>query len=184
MLTIDTFFDIIERSDLKTIQALCQTNAMFYNLCKTYPKQIQRIKCKGLNQTISDNESNMRMFAKQKKLIFDKKSRDVCLSVSSMGTFYDKIWVDLMFLLNKKYFAEAEALIVCSKLPEPPMGLFDTKEMVEMPAKLMNLLWEHLPPILEVSGYDNIEDFKEDYPLRDFKNKTLRNIVKAQIYFK
>jgi hypothetical protein len=89
-----------------------------------------------------------------------------------------------MFFLNKHYYTESSALIICSKLPDPPMGIFEEKEMKKMPPKIMKLLWQHLGNILDVAGYDNKEDLLEDYregALR-IPNQTMRDIITAQLH--
>lgn len=187
MIPVDIFFQIIEHSDFTTIKKLCQTNSTFYNLCKTYPKEIERIKCKSLQKLINENDYKIREFALINKYIFDDKSKTKFWSIQSsnqnQATVYDKIWVDLMFLLSKHYYSEAETLIICSKLPDPPMGLFIEKYMVNIPPKIMKLLWQHLGNILDVAGYDNKEDLLEDY--RDgnlqIPNQTMRDIITDQL---
>ena len=188
MISVDVYFHIIETSDFKTITNLCQTNSTFYNLCKTYPKQIVRIKCKSLAKFINENDYKIREFAVNNRYIFDEQSSIECERTKNptscvIGTNYDKIWVDLMFLLSEHYYTEAEALIICSKLPDPPMGLFEQYTMVKMPPKIMILLWQHLGNIVDVAGYDNKEDFLQDYGQNAIKidNKTMRKIIKKQL---
>lgn len=139
-----------------------------------------------VGETMNDN---IRSFALKNRYIFDRETEVECLknkktSSVIIGTHYDKIWVDLMFCLSEKYYAEAEALIISSKLPNPPMGLFESTEMVKMPPKIMRLLWQHLGNIIEVAGYDNKEDFLEDYGerlTRGAVNTTMKNIIETQL---
>lgn len=188
MISTDVFFHIIENSDFRTITKLCQINSAFYNLCKTYPKQIEHIKCKGLKKFINENDYKIRKFALNNRYIFDEQSSIECEQTKNptsviIGTHYDKIWIDLMFFLNEHYYTEAEALIICNKLPNPPMGLFEQYTMVKMPPKIMILLWQQLGNILDVAGYENKEDFLEDYRENAIKihNKTMRKIIKNQL---
>jgi hypothetical protein len=96
MITEDIFFNIIEHANFETITKLCQTKKNFYNLCKTHAKIIERIKCKSLQKTITENDDNIRQFALKNRYIFDKQSERECLNNRNpgseiIGEIYDKI---------------------------------------------------------------------------------------------
>jgi hypothetical protein len=178
----DIFWKILEKSDFKTIGHLCQINKTFYYNCKKYPRQIEKLNCKSVNVLIIQDDLLIRDFAAKNFFEFDKRSHDEIWENNFIlaSTIYDKFWVDLMYLLNRKYYKEAETLIICSKLPQINMGLFNEKEMVNMPSRLMKLLWQQLPSV-EVAGYDNKEDFLQNYYIDAIENKTFREIIRKQL---
>jgi hypothetical protein len=174
----DIILEIIKKSSIREIKALCQSSPKIYKLCKQYKSIIYKAKCKDIKIFLQNNEDNIREFAKNNKYAFDSKSRNF---IVNRLTIYDKVWVDLMYMLSNKFYDEAEALITCTKLPEPSPGLFFEKYMENMPGRLMTLLMQNFPDVLDLFGYESKEDFLSDHPIYTFKNKTLRNIIKKSI---
>lgn len=170
--TEDILLEIIKKSSIREIKALCQSSSNIYKLCKHYKNIIYKAKCNDVRIFLRNNEDNIRRFSKNNKYAFDKKSQ-----VNTINTMYDKVWVDLMFLLSNKLYDEAEVLITCTKLPEPSLGLFFEKYMENMPGSLMTLLMQNFPDVLDLFGYENKEDLLSDFPINKFKNKTLRHII-------
>lgn len=170
--TEDILLEIIKKSSIREIKALCQSSSEIYKLCKHYKNIIYKAKCKDIKLFLQNNEDNIRRFAKNNKYAFDKKSQ-----VNIINIMYDKVWVDLMFLLSNKLYDEAEVLITCTKLPEPSPGLFFEKYMENMPGSLMSLLMQNFPDLLDLFGYENKQDLLSDFPIYKFKNKTLRNMI-------
>lgn len=170
--TEDILLEIIKKSSIREIKALCQSSSEIYKLCKHYKSIIYKAKCKDIKLFLQNNEDNIRRFAKNNKYAFDKKSQ-----VNTINIMYDKVWVDLMFLLSNKLYDEAEVLITCTKLPEPSLSLFFQKYMENMPGSLMTLLMQNFPDLLDLFGYENKQDLLSDFPIYKFKNKTLRNMI-------
>ena len=188
----DILLEIIKRSSIQEIKTLCQSSSKIYNLCKQHKNLIYNAKCKNLKIFIRDNDKDIQIFCKNNNYQGDGQGTLNAERVNGQGTLnaervprgkgkftlYDKIWIDLMFLLSKKFYDEADVLLTCTKLPEPPLGLFFEKYMVNMPEHLMKLLMQNFPNILDVfGGYDTKEDFLSDFPIYNFKNKTLKNII-------
>jgi hypothetical protein len=168
----DILLEIIKKSSIREIKALCQSSSKIYKLCKQYKSIIYKAKCKDMKTFLQNNEDNIREFAKNNKYAFDSKSR-----ILPMSTIYDKVWVDLMYMLSNKLYDEAEALITCTKLPEPTLGLFFERYMEKMPGRLMTLLMQNFPDVLDLFGYESKEDLLSDFPIYSFKNTTLRNTI-------
>jgi hypothetical protein len=176
--TEDVLLEIIKKSSIREIKALCQSSSKIYKLCKQYKSIIYKAKCKDIKTFLQNNEDNIREFAKNNKYAFDSKSRNF---IVNHLIIYDKVWVDLMYMLSNKLYDEAEALITCTKLPEPSPSLFFQKYMENMPGRLMTLLMQNFPDVLDLFGYENKEDLLSDFPLDVFKNTTLRTIIKKSL---
>jgi len=171
-LTEDILLEIIQKSSIRDIKALCQTCSNIYKLCKHHKNLIYNTKCKDLKSFLQKNNTNIILFANKNNFFYDENS-----PVKRFSIIYDRIWINLMFLLYNKLFDEAEVLLTCTKLPEPPLGLFFQKYIENMPQSLMTLLINNFPNILDLFGYESKEDLLDDFPINTFKNKTLRNII-------
>lgn len=183
-ITDDSFFNLIKHLSIREIRFICQSNKHFSKLCKKYANTIYNSKCKSLKQTITSSDKAIRTFAEKHKFGFDDASKRA-LKKSGKSYVIDKVWVDLMYFLELNHYDEAEALLSCSELPVPPMSLFFYPQVETMPSQLMELLLNNLTKsfgtIMDIAGYDNKDDFVDDYPLHGFKHIILRDVIKKQM---
>lgn len=50
-----------------------------------------------------------------------------------------------------------------------------------MPKKIIELYMKKLPSILTLFGYDNVNDFLEDYHYNSFTNKWIKKYIKENL---
>lgn len=173
--------EVIKKSSIKEIKALCKTSKNIAQLCKTYEKQIKKAQFNNLQQHIKESDNKIRDFASKNRFAFDEASKKEAIKMG-MAIHYDKVWIDLMYLLSTKQYDEAEILLSCSKLPWGPYGFLGTKFIQEMPPKLMELLMSRFPESpLELFGYDNKRDLIEDFKHNLFQNKTFKKIIMSRL---
>ena len=170
----EVYYDLFKNLSLKDVVKLCNTNRSFRKFCLDNQTFIAKTKLKALQKFLNENEVLIRAFAAKNKLCFDKKSELV------MCILENKFTIDLLYLVNNKLFDEAYVLITCSRsVPEPDgTWIFTNKLFNAFPSNIVDEYLKRLPPILDLMGYERVEDFLSDYSLDDFKNPTLRKYIK------
>lgn len=174
----DIYYNIFTELSLGDIIQLCNTNKKFKDFCLQNQKFIAKIKLEAVKKLLKENEDKIRDFAYKNKLGFDKISKIRAIESYTFVNTIDKFTVDLLYLLNKNLLDEAYTLInLTDNIPEPPLHIFTDKITEKIPKKIVEMYMKKLPPILELFGYDNEDDFFEDYPMDRFKNKFLRMYI-------
>jgi len=171
----DIYYNIFEELSLGDIVQLCNTNKTFKEFCLRNQEFIAKMKLKALQKLLKDEQDKIRDFAYKNKMAFDKTSQKRAIEGYSYARMIDKFTLDLLYLVNKKLLDEAYTLInVTDNIPEPPLFIFTDKITKQIPKSIIEMYMRKLPPILELFGYDNEDDFFEDNPLDSFTNKHLQ----------
>ena len=175
----DIYYNLFENLSLQDIINLCNTNRSFKNFCLDNQTFIAKTKCTSVQKFINDNESSIREFAIKHKMCFDNKSRDEIIRLQGSCSVQNKFTIDLLYLVNNGLYDEAYILITCSKnVPEPEGSwIFTSKLFDAFPSYMVDVYLKRLPPILDLMGYDNAEDFYSDYSLNQFTNSALRKYI-------
>ena len=189
----DLYYDLFTELSLKDIINTCNVNKSFKSFCLQNQKFIAKVKSNALKKFLKDNDDSIREFAFRNKLCFDKKSEKLAINkylethgrltnFQSICTVENKFTVDLLYLVNNGLYDEAYVLLTCMDII-PPKGLhiFTSKLFDAFPERLLNIYMNSLPPILDLFGYDNVDDFYDDWPIENFKNKYLRDYIKTNI---
>ena len=171
----DIYYNIFTELSLEDIIQLCNTNKKFKEFCLQNQKFIAKIKIKAVKKLLKDHEDKIRDFAYKNKMGFDKISKQKAIESYTFVEIIDKFTLDLLYLINKNLLDEAYTLInLTDNIPEPPLSIFIDKITEKIPKKIVEMYMKKLPPILELFGYDDEDDFFEDYPIESFTNKHLQ----------
>lgn len=171
----DIYYNIFTELSLGDIIQLCNTNKKFKEFCLQNQKYISKIKIKAVKKLLNDDQDKIRDFAYKNKMGFDKISKKRAIESYTFANIIDKFTIDLLYLINKNLLDEAYTLInLTDNIPEPPLYIFTNKITEKIPKKIIEIYMKKLPPILELFGYDNKDDFFEDFPMDRFKNKHLQ----------
>lgn len=171
----DIYYNIFTELSLGDITQLCNTNKKFKNFCLQNQKFIAKIKIKAVKKLLKDDEDKIRDFAYKNKMGFDKISKKRALESYTFVSIIDKFTVDLLYLINKNLLDEAYTLIdLTDNIPEPSLYIFTNNITEKIPKKIVEMYMKKLPPILELFGYDNEDDFLEDNLIDRFTNKNVQ----------
>lgn len=174
----DIYYNIFENLSLGDIVKLCNTNKKFKEFCLHNQKFIAKIKLKAVKELLKEHEDKIRDFAFTNKLSFDKMSQNRGINEYSFVTKIDKFTVDLLYLVNNNLLDEAYILVnLTDNIPEPSLSIFTNKLTEKIPKKVVEMYMKKLPPILELFGYENEDDFFEDFPIKSFTNKHLQKYI-------
>lgn len=174
----DIYYNIFEELSLEDIIKLCNTNKKFKEFCFQNQKFIAKIKLKAVKKLLKDDDFKIREFAYKNKIGFDRISQNRVINEYSFVTKIDKFTVDFLYLVNKNLLDEAYILInLTDNIPEPTLSIFTDKLTEKIPKKIVEMYMKKLPPILELFGYDNEDDFLEDFPINSFTNKHLQKYI-------
>lgn len=174
----DIYYNIFENLSLGDIVKLCNTNKKFKEFCLQNQKFIAKIKLKAVKKLLKDDDFKIRDFAFKNKIAFDKMSQNRAIHEYSFVTKIDKFTVDLLYLVNNNLLDEAYILInLTDNIPEPSLSIFTNKLTEKIPKSIIEMYMKKLPPILELFGYDNEDDFLEDFPIKSFTNKHLQKYI-------
>ena len=170
----DVYYDLFKN---KRFKSFCLENQTF----------IAKVKTDALKDFLKENDDSIREFAFRNRLCFDKKSEKLAINKyfethGSICTKENKFTVDLLYLINNGLYDEAYVLLTCIDII-PPMGLniFTSRLFDAFPERLVKLYMNSLPPLLDLFGYEKVEDFYDDWPIKNFKNKYLRDYIKINI---
>jgi hypothetical protein len=171
----DIYYNIFTELSFGDIIGLCNSNKRFKNFCLQNQKFIEKIKLKAVKKLLKDDEDKIRDFAYRNKMGFDKMSQNRAINEYTFVSMIDKFTVDLLYLVNNNLLDEVYVLINSrDDIPEPPLFIFTNKITERMPKKIVEMYMKKLPPILELFGYDNEDDFIADFPIKSFTNRHLQ----------
>ena len=174
----DIYYNIFTELSLGDMIKLCNTNKKFKEFCLQNQKFIAKIKIKAVKKLLKDDEDKIRDFAYKNKMGFDNISKKRTLESYTFVSMIDKFTLDLLYLINKNLLDEAYTLIsLTDDIPEPPLYIFTHEIIEKMPKKIVEMYMKKLPQILELFGYDNEDDFLEDFPINRFTNKHLQKYI-------
>lgn len=174
----DIYYNIFTELSFGDIIGLCNSNKRFKNFCLQNQKFIAKIKLKAVKKLLKDDDFKIRDFAFKNKIAFDKMSQNRAINKYSFVTKIDKFTVDLLYLVNNNLLDEVYILInLTDKIPEPSLSIFTDKLTEKIPKSIIEMYMKKLPPILELFGYDNEDDFLEDFPIKSFTNKYLQKYI-------
>ncbi|NBU34475.1 hypothetical protein EB118_14750 [bacterium] len=178
----DVYGDLFKKLTLQDIEKLCRTSRRFRTYCLENQKFIAKIKCKALTKFLQDNEHEVEEYAYLNKLCFDEQSKKRAKEKYKMCEVQNKFTVQLLYLVNTHMYDEAYVMLTCQQVVEPNgTSIFRSKMFDAFPRKLVELYMNKLPSILELFGYDNVNDFYEDWPLSSFRNKHLRAYIRQNV---
>jgi hypothetical protein len=174
----DVYYNIFAELSFKDIIKLCNTNKQFKEFSLQNQKFMDKIKLKAVKKLLKESEDKIRDFAYKNNIGFDNISTKRSIETYMMCRIIDKFTLDLLYLVNNKFLHEAYVLIdLTNNIPEPTLSIFIDKLFEKFPKKIIEIYMKKLPPILELFGYDNEDDFFEDYPLDRFINKHLQRYI-------
>lgn len=178
----DIYYNLFAELNSEDIIKLCNTSKKFKEFCLQNQKYIATIKIKAIKRLLKDHEDKIRDFAYNNKMGFDKISKDHAIRSYGFVNIIDKFTLDLLYLVHNNLLDEAYILITLTdNIPEPPLYIFTDKITKKIPKKIIELYIKKLPPILELFGYDNTEDFLEDFPIERFTNNHLQKYIKNEL---
>lgn len=181
-LNTDVYYTLFQKLSLKDIKNMCQVNKTFRNFCIQNSNFIEKLKKKALKVFLQQQESNQRKFALKYKLCFDIQSQILASNRYGMCSHIDKYTFTLLYLINHDYYEEAWILLnTIDKIPEPSLFIFSHPLFTKFPKKLLNIYIQKLPPLLDLFGYTNIDDFIEDFPINNYTNKYFQEYVKNSV---
>lgn len=179
----DIYYKIFTELNLQDIVKLCNLNKKFKEFCLQNQKFIAKIKLKAVKKLLKDDEESIRDFAYKNKMGFDKISKKRAIESYTYANIIDKFTLNLLYLANKKMFDEVYTLInVTDDIPEPSLYIFTDKIIEKLPKNIIEMYMNKLPPILELFGYDNEDDFLEDHPIETFTNKYLQKYILVNLH--
>lgn len=184
MINIPTelYYHLFEQLSFNDIKKLCNTNKQFKSFCLNNQNFIDSIKLRALKKLLKQSKDFILDFAVENGFCFDEKSLMLVIESKGMCTRENKFTIDLLYLINKKLYDEAYTLIkLTQKVPEPESLSIFSKFFNTVPKKIVELYMSKLPPILDLFGYDNVEDFYEDNHLENIKNKSLIDYIKRNL---
>jgi len=180
----DIYYNLFTDLSLKDIKQLFNTNKKFRKFCLDDQTFIAKTKIKALRKHLQEKDDDIREFALKNKICFDQNSSQRALTSWGLCENQNKFTVDLLYLVNNGMFDEAYTLVTCSPVvPEPTGGyIFTSKLFNTFPETLIEKYMSRLPPILELFGYESVQDFYDDYEeLDSFKNKALKSYIKKNV---
>ena len=178
----DIYYNIFTELSLGDIIQLCNVNKKFKEFCLQNGKFIDTIKIKAVKKILKDEKDKIREFAYKNKMGFDKISEKSAIESYGFVNIVEKFTIDLLYLVNNKLLDEAYILIsLTDNIPEPSLYIFTDKITEKIPKAIIEIYMNKLPPILELFGYDNKEDFLEDYPINRFTNKNLQKYIRDKL---
>jgi len=181
-ITQDIYYNIFEKLTFKDIFKLCKVSKKFKNFCENNETFIKKTKVKALKKLLKENEDKIRDYAYNNKLCFDKKSKERSIISYRLCNVQNRFTVELLYLINNKMIEEAYVQIMyMDNIPEPSLYILSSNLIESWSKKIIEMYMNKLPPILELFGYENKEEFLEDNPINQFKNKSLREYISKNI---
>jgi hypothetical protein len=176
----DLYYNLFtENLTIKDIVNLCNINRSFKTFCSSNASFIHNIKTKALKKFLRDNDNKIKEFAVKNKFRYEGMD-----FYGPIMTIENKFTVTLLYLVNNGLYDTATLYLTSPHfLFKQPVGhsIFSHKLFKAFPKKIVELYMERLPPILDLFGYDNTEDFFEDLPIQSFENKYLQEYIKKKL---
>jgi hypothetical protein len=178
----DLYSMLFTELSLQDIVNLCNTSQRFRTYCLTNQKFIAKVKCKALRKLLEESDKEIREFAFKHKLCFDKQSETRAIKKHGKCVVENTFTIQLIYLVNTHLYDEAYVKLTCEQVVEPNgTYIFRSNLFDGFPERLVKLYMDRLPPILELFGYDNVNDFYDDWPLESFRNDHLREYIKENV---
>ena len=181
-ITQDIYYNIFEKLTFKDIFKLCKVNKQFKDFCENNQTFIKKTKVKALKKILREKEDEIRDYAYNNKLCFDKRSEERSRVSYGLCNVEKRFTVELLYLINNKMIEETYVQIMhMNNIPEPSLYILSSDLIKSWPKKIIEMYMNKLPPILELFGYENKEDFLEDNLISQFENKELRKYILKNI---
>lgn len=182
MILKDVYGDIMERLTLQEIGKVSRVSRCFREYCMENKGSIERIKRKALREFLQEKEEEVEEYAYKNRICYDEKTRERVMEEYKMCEVENKYTVQLLYLVNGQRYEEAYVMLTCEEVEEPNgTYIFRSRMFEAFPGKLVGVYMKKLPCILELFGYDNVDDFYEDWPLTIFRNKHLREYIRRNV---